>query len=101
MAATSATSATPVMNEMDLARAWINDFQRFSAELPRTEPSALHLLRREAIERYAEIGFPTTRWEQWRATNVAPIARPRFRQPPKSPASVDSAALAPHLWESA
>ncbi len=36
-------------------------------------------LRREAFDRFMELGFPTTRDEEWRFTNVAPIARTAFR----------------------
>jgi Fe-S cluster assembly protein SufD len=36
-------------------------------------------LRRNAAVRFAESGFPTTRQEEWRFTNVAPIAASTFR----------------------
>jgi Fe-S cluster assembly protein SufD len=36
-------------------------------------------LRKAAIRRFAELGFPTTRLEEWKYTNVAPIARIPFR----------------------
>ncbi|MHC4493105.1 MAG: Fe-S cluster assembly protein SufD [Planctomycetota bacterium] len=35
----------------------------------------MRALRREARDRFAELGFPTTKLEDWRYTNVAPIAR--------------------------
>ena len=35
-------------------------------------------LREEAFQRFSEVGFPTTRDEEWRFTNVAPIARAHF-----------------------
>lgn len=35
-------------------------------------------IRGEAIDRFAELGFPTTRIEDWKYTNVAPIANTRF-----------------------
>jgi Fe-S cluster assembly protein SufD len=35
-------------------------------------------LREYAFQRFAETGFPTTHDEEWRFTNVAPIARARF-----------------------
>jgi len=34
----------------------------------------LHDLRKLAIERFAQLGFPTTRLEDWKYTNVSPIA---------------------------
>lgn len=42
------------------------------------EPDWLEALRREAIARFAETGFPTTQDEDWRFTNVSAIARRPF-----------------------
>ena len=41
-------------------------------------PEWLSALRRSAMERFAETGFPTTAEEEWRFTNVAPIAQTAF-----------------------
>ncbi len=41
--------------------------------------SPFQALRRAGFERFAELGFPTTHNEEWRFTNVAPIARTQFR----------------------
>jgi Fe-S cluster assembly protein SufD len=49
-------------------------------------PGWLRRIREEAIQRFEELGFPTTREEDWKFTNVAPIARTRFH--PAEPASV-------------
>jgi Fe-S cluster assembly protein SufD len=38
------------------------------------EPASLSALRRRAMERFEALGFPTPRLEEWRSTNVAPIA---------------------------
>src|SRR4030095_1443881 len=35
--------------------------------------------RKDAIRRFAELGFPTTRLEEWKYTNVAPITRIPFQ----------------------
>ena len=45
------------------------------------QPAAawLQQLREAAFARFAELGFPTTHDEEWRFTNVAPIARTSFR----------------------
>src|SRR6202008_40400 len=37
-----------------------------------------HRLRKEAIGRFAELGFPTTKLEEWRFTNADSIARMPF-----------------------
>lgn len=44
------------------------------------DPDWLRGLRREGMERFAALGFPTHANEQWRSTNVAPIARSAFRR---------------------
>ena len=38
----------------------------------------LQTLRDAAFARFAKLGFPTTHDEEWRFTNVAPIARTTF-----------------------
>src|SRR5690348_4230775 len=35
--------------------------------------------RKEAMEHFAGLGFPTTRQEDWRFTNVSPLARTPFK----------------------
>ncbi len=37
--------------------------------------SAIHTLRRQALGRFAQTGFPTTRDEEWRFTNLSSLAR--------------------------
>jgi Fe-S cluster assembly protein SufD len=98
MAATSLTTATP---EMEVAGAWLADFERFVAGRQTAEPAAVRALRRRAIERFGEIGFPTTRQEAWRFTNVAPLARTEFRRAGAPAPTVDPAVLAALTWDAA
>ncbi len=42
-------------------------------------PSWLYPIRKAGISRFAEIGLPTPQHEDWRFTNVAPIARLPFK----------------------
>jgi len=53
--------------------AWLAEF---AGQKP-AEPW-LQGLRDAAFRRFAELGFPTTKNEEWRFTNVAPIARAKF-----------------------
>jgi Fe-S cluster assembly protein SufD len=39
----------------------------------------LRRLRTEAIDRFAKLGFPSTRLEDWKYTDVAPLAKTPFR----------------------
>ena len=40
--------------------------------------SWLQRLRENAMARFEEVGFPTTKDEEWKYTNVAPIAKADF-----------------------
>lgn len=42
-------------------------------------PAWLKALRADAIQAFAEVGFPTTRLEDWKYTSVAPIANAAFQ----------------------
>lgn len=47
-------------------------------EIQRETPVWLRKVREDAQRRFAAQGYPTTRNEEWKYTNVAPIARTRF-----------------------
>jgi Fe-S cluster assembly protein SufD len=51
---------------------FLKNFERFEGPL---QPSWLQPLRRAGIARFAELGFPTLQDEDWRFTNLAPLAR--------------------------
>jgi Fe-S cluster assembly protein SufD len=56
-------------------------FEAFERTLNGDAGGELHGLRRRAFARFLELGFPGSRHEDWRFTNVTPIARGRFVQP--------------------
>jgi Fe-S cluster assembly protein SufD len=72
---------------------WVARFDSAEAELPPMPAGAPS--RRQAIEHFAERGFPTVRDEEWRFTNVAEVARTSFRPAPA--AAVSGADLSAHL----
>jgi len=51
------------------------------AALAADEPAGLRALRARGAERFGALGFPSTREEDWRFTNVGPVARTRFERP--------------------
>jgi len=57
--------------------AFLEKFHRFETEA--RQPSWLLPLRKAGMARFAELGFPTQQQEDWRFTNVAPIARLPFK----------------------
>ena len=52
-------------------------WEQFAGQAPAAEPW-IQALRDRAFARFNELGFPTTREEEWRFTNVARIARSTF-----------------------
>lgn len=73
-----------VMEQQDV---YLSSFRALESGLAAKGPPWLHQVRREAIQRFAQLGFPTTLQEEWRFTNVAPIAKISFH-----PASEDASA---------
>jgi len=55
-----------------------DEFARFHADLKSATPAWLTGLRREGFRRFEKAGFPTTRQEEWRYTNVKRIAETEF-----------------------
>jgi len=56
-------------------------------------------LRRSAFDRFAELGVPTRRHEDWKYTNLAPLTKMSFVGADQVDAAVDPDAIAPHLLE--
>jgi Fe-S cluster assembly protein SufD len=79
---------------------YLAEFERFERELA-AEPAGLRQMRRAAIERFASLGFPTLRQEEWRLTNVAPIVQGTFHWPESDPDSVSPDLIAPHAFDAA
>jgi Fe-S cluster assembly protein SufD len=59
--------------------AYAEAFREFAARASACEPAWVERLREGAFERFEELGFPTTDEEDWKYTNVAPIARLDFK----------------------
>ncbi len=77
---------------------YVAEFERLAPSRA-SEPQWLREIRERAIERFSALGFPTTRQEEWRFTNVAPIAERTFAPAPigtVGPAAVSGSDLAPH-----
>ena len=54
-------------------------FECFERAAATAQPSWLFPLRKAGLARFAELGFPTLRHEDWRFTNVAPLAKLPFK----------------------
>ena len=57
---------------------YVGQFESLQSSEDDQAPAWLKSLRREAFREFETLGFPTTRNEDWKYTNVAPIARQKF-----------------------
>lgn len=79
--------------------------ESFRALLDRTgatEPPWVQRLRENAFARFEELGFPTPDREEWKYTNVAPIAKANFEPAStlaRIPPALDAAQLEPFVYE--
>jgi Fe-S cluster assembly protein SufD len=72
----TAIQSTPATKQTD---PYLKAFERFEQAGASRQPSWLFQLRKAGIARFAELGFPTLKHEDWRFTNVAPIAKLPFK----------------------
>jgi Fe-S cluster assembly protein SufD len=68
-----------LMEEKDT---YLSSFAQFEKQSAGKAPAWLQRLRTTAIDRFAELGFPTLKDEEWRFTNVAPLTRVPFQLAP-------------------
>jgi Fe-S cluster assembly protein SufD len=103
------TAGNPGPAAAAAAKASANPLQTYLAAFERLKAGArgcgrnwLCDLRKEGFARFAELGFPTTRDEEWKYTDVSPVARLAF-QPVLEPAldGVTESVLRPFLLEGA
>jgi len=66
-------------------------FRDFASTLPAGEPEWLPPLRSSAIERFEALGFPTRKREDWKYTNVGPVAEAVAASLPEAAAARDGA----------
>jgi len=57
---------------------YLEIFDQFNNRAGAGQPRWLQSLRQDAFARFSETGFPTTHDEDWRFTNVAPLANTPF-----------------------
>jgi Fe-S cluster assembly protein SufD len=72
------------------------DYAAFESELG-AQPAGVGELRHAGRQRFAELGLPTMRQEEWRKTNVARIGRTRFRRAAGDPDDLPREQLRPFL----
>jgi len=65
-------------------KSYLENFPQFEKGSTQNGRAWINPIRRAAIGRFSELGFPTTHDEDWRFTNVAAIARTSFQLPQDS-----------------
>lgn len=58
---------------------YLSQFARLEERLEGKRRPWVHRIRKAGMVHFAELGFPTTRHEEWRFTNVAPLTKIPFR----------------------
>jgi Fe-S cluster assembly protein SufD len=82
------------VSELDVARDhYAARAGAFAASAGRGDPEWLRGLRARAAADFAERGLPSTKLEEWRYTNVLPLARVPFELPGSEPAPVTRTAV--------
>ena len=81
-----------------LVAPYVAEARRVAAARRAGEPEWVTRARCEGLEQFQELGFPTSRDEDWRFTSVAPIAAGGFRAAANGASSFDPRRLEPFEW---
>jgi len=73
---------------------YLANFAQFAREVANNGQAWTQPMRQAAMARFAELGFPTTHNEEWKYTNVAPIARIAFQPAQRLATATAAEALA-------
>ena len=89
---------TQVADEREIHQ---TNFSRLEEQTGETAPW-LDDLRKTAMKRFEAVGFPSTKDEEWRFTNVAPIAKTPFQLAdlPREGSKIEAATKTPSLLRS-
>jgi Fe-S cluster assembly protein SufD len=78
---------------------YLMEAERIGLNRRRVDPEWLTRARSEALARFHDLGFPTTRDEEWRFTSVAPIVETPFAPARNGASSLTNEDLAPFEWD--
>jgi Fe-S cluster assembly protein SufD len=67
------------LNEIsNIKERYLNNFGSFERSLNGGKSSVLHDLRKDALSSFSSLPFPTTKDEEWKYTNLAPLLKHNF-----------------------
>ena len=64
---------------LELKDWYLRNFEKFENGLNGESNKPVHKLRKEAINKFSELSFPTVRDEDWKYTNIAPLLKFNFK----------------------
>ncbi|MFQ5824717.1 MAG: SufD family Fe-S cluster assembly protein, partial [bacterium] len=67
------------INKFDVKKWYVANFELFENSLNGSRKIPFHEIRKEAISKFSDMGFPTSRNEDWKYTNIAPILAHKFK----------------------
>ena len=77
---------------------YVEQFRRFAANGGSEAPEWVQALRSSALDRFTQLGFPTTKNEDWHFTSVVPIAERQFVPHTSPSGDVRRTELEPYLF---
>lgn len=86
------------LNKFDAKQWYLSNFELFENSLNGSKNDSFHETRKSAIAKFAELGFPTPRHEEWKYTNVAPILKHKFAHS-EQPAPVSKETVQDYFFE--
>ncbi len=84
------------MTQIKIKNWYLKSFEKFEASLNGEMVSDIHKIRKDAIAAFAEMDFPSTKNEEWKYTNIAPILNYSFA-PAKNKVNLSSKDLSKFL----
>ena len=81
-----------------MTQRYLDQFDQFISGDGKRAPESVNRMRREAIEQFASLGFPTTKNEDWHFTSASPIAEREFTFVAAATGDVTDDDLSPFLF---
>ncbi|RMI14121.1 MAG: Fe-S cluster assembly protein SufD, partial [Calditrichaeota bacterium] len=74
------------VTQQNMVEWYVTNFYAFENHLNGKKDAAFHQTRKEAIDSFARLGFPTPRTEQWKYTRLTPLLKHKFAPTVEAPA---------------
>ena len=89
---------TSALDSIDIKNWYISKFDFFESKLNGNTTIPFHKIRKDAISKFSQLHFPTTKNEEWKYTSVATLLKHKFELT-KVLASLPEAALDPFMFK--